>query len=48
MPKLIGLDMQSRLKLDEMVSRRGELEEVNDMFESMKKGEVARQVIVFE
>ena len=48
MPKLIDLYMQGRLKLDEMVSRRGPLEEVNDMFESMKKGEVARQVIIFE
>ena len=48
MPKLIDLYMQGRLKLDDMVSRRGPLEEVNDMFESMKKGEVARQVIIFE
>jgi Zn-dependent alcohol dehydrogenase len=31
-----------------MISRRGELEEINDMFDSMKKGEVARQIIVFE
>ena len=48
MPKLIDLYMQGRLKLDEMISRRGELEEINDMFDSMKNGEVARQVIVFE
>ena len=48
MPRLIELYMQKRLKLDEMVSRRGELSEINDMFEAMKGGEVARQVILFE
>ena len=48
MPKLIELYMQGRLKLDEMITRRGELEEINEMFEAMNKGEVARQVIVFE
>ena len=47
MPKLIDLYMQGRLRLDEMITHRGGLEEVNDMFESMKRGEVARQVIVF-
>ena len=40
--------MQGRLKLDEMITRRGEIEEINEMFEAMNKGEVARQVIVFE
>ena len=48
MPKLIDLYMQGRLKLDEMISRRGELADPNDMFEALNKGEVARQVIVFE
>ena len=48
MPKLIDLYLQGRLKLDEMISRRGELEEVNDMFDKLNKGEVARQVIMFE
>ena len=47
-PRLVEFYMQGRLKLDEMISRRGKLEEVNDMFASMKAGEVARQVIVFE
>ena len=48
MPKLIDLYMQGRLKLDEMISRRGQLADLNDMFEALNKGEVARQVIVFE
>ena len=47
-PMLVDLYMQGRLKLDEMISRRGPLDEVNDMFETMRKGEVARQVIVFD
>jgi len=34
----------SRLKLDEMVSRRGKLEDVNEAFRAMKAGEVARKL----
>jgi Zn-dependent alcohol dehydrogenase len=46
-PNLIALYMQKRLKLDELISRRIKLEEVNAAFEAMEKGEVARSVIVF-
>jgi len=45
---LIALYMQKRLKLDELISRRIKLEEVNAAFEAMEKGEVARSVIVFD
>jgi S-(hydroxymethyl)glutathione dehydrogenase/alcohol dehydrogenase len=48
MPRYIELYMQGRLKLDEMVSARIKLDEVNKGFEAMKAGEVARSVIVFE
>lgn len=48
MPRYIDLYMQGRLKLDELVSARLQLEQVNDAFESMKAGEVARSVIVFD
>lgn len=48
MPRYIDLYMQGRLKLDEMVSRKGWLEDVNDAFRAMKAGEVARTVLMFD
>ncbi|HKZ08120.1 MAG TPA: Zn-dependent alcohol dehydrogenase [Methylomirabilota bacterium] len=48
MPRYIELYRQGRLKLDEMVTRRGTLEEVNDAFRAMKAGEVARTVLMFD
>ena len=47
MPKLIDLYMNKRLKLNELVSRRIKIEQINEAFEWMEKGEVARSVIVF-
>ena len=47
MPALIDLYMDGRLKLDELVSRTIDLAEVNDAFEVMQKGEVARSVITY-
>jgi S-(hydroxymethyl)glutathione dehydrogenase/alcohol dehydrogenase len=46
-PQYIDLYTQGRLKLDEMVSRKLPLEDVNEAFRAMKAGEVARQVITF-
>ena len=37
-----------RLRLDEMITRRGRLEDVNEAFRAMKAGEVARTVLMFE
>ena len=48
MPRYVDFYMQGRLKLDEMVSARLPLEKVNDAFAEMKRGEVARSVIVFD
>jgi S-(hydroxymethyl)glutathione dehydrogenase/alcohol dehydrogenase len=48
MPRYIDLYMQRRLKLDELVSQHIALEDVNDAFEEMKKGEIARSVIMFD
>ena len=48
MPKYIGFYLDGRLNLDDMISARIKLEEVNDAFTHMRKGEVARQVIVFD
>lgn len=47
MPRLLDLYMNKRLKLDELVSRRITLEEINAAFDWIEKGEVARSVIVY-
>ena len=47
MPRYVDLYLQGRLKLDELVSARIKLDEINDGFAEMKKGEIARSVIVF-
>jgi S-(hydroxymethyl)glutathione dehydrogenase / alcohol dehydrogenase len=47
MPRYVDLYLQGRLKLDELVSARIKLEEINDGFAEMKKGEIARSVIIF-
>lgn len=47
MPRLIELYMQRKLKIDELISRRIKLEQVNEAFAAMEKGEVARSVILF-
>jgi hypothetical protein len=47
MPRYIDMYLDGRLHLDEMVSERISLDEVNDGFEEMKTGTVARSVITF-
>jgi NDMA-dependent alcohol dehydrogenase len=46
-PRLIELYQAGKLKLDELISRTIHLDEVNDAFEALQKGEVARSVIVY-
>jgi S-(hydroxymethyl)glutathione dehydrogenase/alcohol dehydrogenase len=48
MPRLCDMYMSGKLKLDDMISRRLKLAEVNDAFDEMKRGEIARSVIVFD
>jgi S-(hydroxymethyl)glutathione dehydrogenase/alcohol dehydrogenase len=48
MPKYVDFYLDGRLILDEMISSRIKLEEVNDALDLMRKGEAARQVIVFD
>jgi S-(hydroxymethyl)glutathione dehydrogenase/alcohol dehydrogenase len=48
MPRYIDLYLDGRLKLDELVSARIALDDVNDGFAAMTRGEVARSVIVFD
>lgn len=47
MPRYIDLYLQGRLKLDELVSRTITLDEVNEGFDAMKQGTIARSVIEF-
>jgi S-(hydroxymethyl)glutathione dehydrogenase/alcohol dehydrogenase len=48
MPRYIQLYLDGRLKLDELVSARIKLDEINSGFAAMIGGEVARSVIVFD
>ena len=43
--KLLGLYKAGRLKLDELITRRFPLEDVNDAFQALDRGEVARGVL---
>jgi len=47
MPRFVDMYIDGRLKLDEMVSNTISLEEINEGFDAMKAGNVARSVIVF-
>ncbi len=47
-PRYLDFYRQGRLHLDEMVSRRGKLGDVNEAFRAMKAGEVARTVLMFD
>jgi S-(hydroxymethyl)glutathione dehydrogenase/alcohol dehydrogenase len=47
MPYFIDLYRQGRLKLDELVAAHIGLDEINDGYAEMKKGETARSVIMF-
>ncbi len=48
MPRYIDFYLQGTLKLDEMITKRGKLEDVNEAFRAMKDGEVARTVLMFD
>jgi S-(hydroxymethyl)glutathione dehydrogenase/alcohol dehydrogenase len=47
-PRMIDMYLDGRLLLDEMVSARIDLEQVNEGYDMMKQGEVARTVITFD
>jgi S-(hydroxymethyl)glutathione dehydrogenase/alcohol dehydrogenase len=47
-PRYLEFYRQGKLLLDEMVSRRGRLGDINDAFRAMKAGEVARSVLTFD
>src|ERR1700694_4356201 len=47
-PRYLEFYRQGRLLLDEMVTKRGRLDDVNEAFRAMKAGEVARPVLTFD
>jgi S-(hydroxymethyl)glutathione dehydrogenase/alcohol dehydrogenase len=48
MPRLIDMYMTGKLKLDELVTRTFPLDQINEAFEVLEKGEVARSVIRYD
>ena len=46
-PVLVALYQAGRLKLDELITARYPLEQINEAIESVKKGEALRNVIIF-
>lgn len=48
MPRYVDMYLAGNLKLDEMITRNITLDEINDGFEALLKGEVARQIILFD
>jgi S-(hydroxymethyl)glutathione dehydrogenase/alcohol dehydrogenase len=48
MPRYVDFYLDGRLKLDEMISARLPLDQVNQAFDRMRAGEAARSVVVFD
>jgi NDMA-dependent alcohol dehydrogenase len=46
-PQIVDLYLQKRLKLDELISRTYALKEINEAFQALRTGQVARGVVVF-
>jgi S-(hydroxymethyl)glutathione dehydrogenase / alcohol dehydrogenase len=47
-PRLVDLYLDGRLKVDELISRTYSLDEINEGFEALRSGQVARGVVVFD
>lgn len=47
MPRLVDFYLSGKLKLDELISRRIKLEEINEGLDEMKTGQLARSVVIF-
>lgn len=47
-PALVGLYLDGRLQLDELITRRLRLPELGDAFDRLRAGTEARQVVVFD
>ena len=46
-PMIIDLYMAGKLKLDDLISKEYRLDQVNEAFDEMLKGELARGVVIF-
>jgi Zn-dependent alcohol dehydrogenase len=46
-PRLVELNLNGKLKLDELITRRYDVSEANEAFRALAAGEVARGLIVF-
>ncbi|MEA1958389.1 MAG: zinc-binding dehydrogenase, partial [Chloroflexota bacterium] len=46
-PRYVDLFMEGKLPIDKLISKSYKLEEINEAFEAMEKGEVIRSVIKF-
>jgi S-(hydroxymethyl)glutathione dehydrogenase/alcohol dehydrogenase len=47
-PKLLGLYREGQLKLDELITKRYRLDDINEGYEAMRSGENIRGVIVYD
>lgn len=47
-PRIVDFYMSGRLKLDEMISRRIRLDQINEAFTEMESGAIARSVVTFD
>ncbi len=48
MPRYVDFYLSGQLKLDEMISARLKLDQINHAFDEMRKGAAARSVVVFD
>ncbi|MDR3506808.1 MAG: Zn-dependent alcohol dehydrogenase [Caulobacteraceae bacterium] len=48
MPRLVDFYMNGKLKLDDLISRRIKLNQINEAFAELKTGALARSVIMFD
>ena len=48
MPRFVDFYMRGRLDLDSMISRRIKLEQIDDAFAELRRGELARSIVMFE
>jgi S-(hydroxymethyl)glutathione dehydrogenase/alcohol dehydrogenase len=47
MPKMVDLYLEGKLNLDDLVLRHYSLDQVNEAYDDMDKGEIGRGAIVF-
>ncbi|SPA41179.1 putative S-(hydroxymethyl)glutathione dehydrogenase; zinc-containing alcohol dehydrogenase family [Cupriavidus taiwanensis] len=48
MPRMVDFYMAGRLHLDDLIAQRLPLERINDAFDELRRGELARSVILFD